>query len=176
MTVIDRGSVEDLLANAPTTNSKVLDFVRRIAERTTPDAIEWIDGSEEQRQSILSRAIDTGTIVKLTTPKDSYYAASDPEDVARVEDRTFICSEDEKDAGPLNNWMAPDRMKGILDDLFAGSMRGRTMYVIPFVMGHADATQPMFGIEITDSPYVVLSMGIMARSGEVALKRSTVST
>ena len=170
MTVIDRGSVEDLLANAPTTNSKVLDFVRRIAERTTPDAIEWIDGSEEQRQSLLSRAIDTGTIVKLTTPKDSYYAASDPEDVARVEDRTFICSEDEKDAGPLNNWMAPDRMKGILDDLFAGSMRGRTMYVIPFVMGHADATQPMFGIEITDSPYVVLSMGIMARSGEVALE------
>ena len=170
MTVIDRGSVQDLLTNAPTKNPKVLDFVRSIAERTTPDAIEWITGSEEQRHSLLSRAIDTGTIVKLSGPKDSYYAASDPDDVARVEDRTFICSEKEEDAGPLNNWVAPAEMKGILNDVFAGSMRGRTMYVIPFVMGHVDATQPMFGIEVTDSPYVVLSMGIMARSGDVALE------
>ena len=170
MTVIDRGSVEDLLVNAPTKNPKVLDFVRSIAERTTPDAIEWITGSEEQRQSLLSQAIDTGTIVKLSHPEDSYYAASDPDDVARVEDRTFICSEREEDAGPLNNWVAPAEMKGILNDVFAGAMRGRTMYVIPFVMGHVDATQPMFGIEVTDSPYVVLSMGIMARTGDVALE------
>ena len=170
MTVIDRGSVEDLLVNAPTTNTRILDFVRSVAERTTPDAIEWITGDEDQRQALLAKAIDAGTIVKLTNPADSYYAASDPDDVARVEDRTFICSEKEEDAGPLNNWMAPAQMKGILEDVFTGSMRGRTMYVIPFVMGHVDAKQPMFGIELTDSPYVVLSMGIMARAGRESLE------
>ena len=170
MTVIDRGSVEDLLVNAPTTNTRILDFVRSVAERTTPDAIEWITGDEDQRQALLAKAIDAGTIVKLTTPTDSYYAASDPDDVARVEDRTFICSQKQEDAGPLNNWMAPAQMKGILEDVFTGSMRGRTMYVIPFVMGHVDAKQPMFGIELTDSPYVVLSMGIMARAGRESLE------
>lgn len=170
MTVIDRGSVEDLLVNAPTENPRILDFVRSIAERTTPDSIEWITGDEDQRQALLQKAIDAGTIVKLTTPADSYYAASDPDDVARVEDRTFICSQKEEDAGPLNNWMAPAQMKGILEDAFAGSMRGRTMYVIPFVMGHVNAQQPMFGIEVTDSPYVVLSMGVMARAGRESLE------
>lgn len=169
MTVIDSGSVEDLLANAPTSNRKVLEFVRKVAQRTTPDAIEWITGAEDQRQALLAKAMDAGTIVKLKEPADSYYAASDPDDVARVEDRTFICSVEEKDAGPLNNWMAPDEMKSVLGDLFAGAMRGRTMYVIPFVMGHVDASQPMFGIELTDSPYVVLSMGIMARTGKESL-------
>ena len=170
MTVIDRGSVEDLLVNAPTENPRILDFVRSIAERTTPDSIEWITGDEDQRQALLQKAIDAGTIVKLTKPADSYYAASDPDDVARVEDRTFICSQKEEDAGPLNNWMAPAQMKGILEDVFAGSMRGRTMYVIPFVMGHVNAQQPMFGIEVTDSPYVVLSMGVMARAGRESLE------
>ena len=170
MTVIDRGSVEDLLVNAPTENPRILDFVRSIAERTTPDSIEWITGDEDQRQALLQKAIDAGTIVKLTTPADSYYAASDPDDVARVEDRTFICSQKQEDAGPLNNWMAPAQMKGILEDVFAGSMRGRTMYVIPFVMGHVNAQQPMFGIEVTDSPYVVLSMGVMARAGRESLE------
>ncbi|HJG81365.1 MAG TPA: phosphoenolpyruvate carboxykinase (GTP) [Brevibacterium senegalense] len=170
MTVIDRGSVEDLLVNAPTENPRILDFVRSIAERTTPDSIEWITGDEDQRQALLAKAIDAGTIVKLTTPADSYYAASDPDDVARVEDRTFICSQKQEDAGPLNNWMAPAQMKGILEDVFAGSMRGRTMYVIPFVMGHVNAQQPMFGIEVTDSPYVVLSMGVMARAGRESLE------
>jgi phosphoenolpyruvate carboxykinase (GTP) len=170
MTVIDRGSVEDLLVNAPTENPRILDFVRSIAERTTPDSIEWITGDEDQRQALLQKAIDAGTIVKLTKPADSYYAASDPDDVARVEDRTFICSEKQEDAGPLNNWMAPAQMKGILEDVFAGSMRGRTMYVIPFVMGHVNAQQPMFGIEVTDSPYVVLSMGVMARAGRESLE------
>ena len=170
MTVLDTGSVEDLLANAPTKNETIVSFVKRIAELATPDRIEWVDGTDSQREAIAQKLVEAGTLVKLDKQKDSYYAASDPNDVARVEDRTFICSEKEEDAGPLNHWMAPAEMKGILNGLFQGSMRGRTMYVIPFVMGHTEANQPMFGIEVTDSPYVVLSMLIMARSGNEVLR------
>ena len=169
MTVLDHDVVADQLKNAPTKNEKVLSFVSRIATLTTPDEIVWIDGSEGQKALITQQLVDAGTLVALTGTKDSFYAASDPEDVARVEDRTYICSVDEKDAGALNNWVAPAEMKETLNGLFAGSMRGRTMYVIPFVMGLAEADQPMFGIEVTDSPYVVLSMLIMARSGKYAL-------
>ena len=168
MTVIDRGSVEDLLAGAPTKNEKILEFVKRAAELTTPDRIEWITGDEEQRQAITDQLVEAGTLVKLSEPANSYYAKSDPADVARVESRTFINSEKEEDAGPLNNWMDPQEMRATLNELFTGTMRGRTMYVIPFAMGHIDAKHPQFGIEITDSPYVVLSMQIMARvSNEV---------
>lgn len=168
MTVIDRGSVEDLLAGAPTKNEKILEFVKRAAELTTPDRIEWITGDEEQRQAITDQLVEAGTLVKLFEPANSYYAKSDPADVARVESRTFINSEKEEDAGPLNNWMDPQEMRATLNELFTGAMRGRTMYVIPFAMGHIDAKHPQFGIEITDSPYVVLSMQIMARvSNEV---------
>ncbi len=168
MTVIDRGSVEDLLAGAPTKNEKILEFVKRAAELTTPDRIEWITGDEEQRQAITDQLVEAGTLVKLSEPANSYYAKSDPADVARVESRTFINSEKEEDAGPLNNWMDPQEMRATLNELFTGAMRGRTMYVIPFAMGHIDAEHPQFGIEITDSPYVVLSMQIMARvSNEV---------
>lgn len=168
MTVIDRGSVEDLLAGAPTKNEKILEFVKRAAELTTPDRIEWITGDEEQRQAITDQLVEAGTLVKLSEPANSYYAKSDPADVARVESRTFINSEKEEDAGPLNNWMDPQEMRAKLNELFTGAMRGRTMYVIPFAMGHIDAKHPQFGIEITDSPYVVLSMQIMARvSNEV---------
>ena len=169
MTVLDHDVVADQLKNAPTRNESVLSFVGRIAALTTPDDIVWIDGSEEQKNQIAEQLVEAGTIKRLTGTKDSYYAASDPEDVARVEGRTFICSEEEKDAGPLNNWVAPAEMKETLNPLFAGSMRGRTMYVIPFVIGHAEADQPMFGIEVTDSAYVVLSMLVMARSGKYAL-------
>ena len=168
MTVIDRGSVEDLLAGPPTKNEKILEFVKRTAELTTPDRIEWITGDEEQRQAITDQLVEAGTLVKLSEPANSYYAKSDPADVARVESRTFINSEKEEDAGPLNNWMDPQEMRATLNELFTGAMRGRTMYVIPFAMGHIDAKHPQFGIEITDSPYVVLSMQIMARvSNEV---------
>ncbi len=170
MTVLDRGSVEDLLAGAPTSNEKILSFIRSIAERTTPDRIEWITSEDDQTRALQNQLIEAGTLKPLPKQKDSFYAASDPDDVARVEERTYICSRDEADAGPLNNWMAPDEMKSILGDLFAGSMKGRTMYVIPFVMGRADADQPMFGIEVTDSAYVVLSMQIMARCGTSELK------
>jgi GTP-dependent phosphoenolpyruvate carboxykinase len=169
MTVLDHDVVADQLKNAPTRNESVLSFVGRIAALTTPDEIVWIDGSDEQKNQIAAQLVEAGTIVRLNGTKDSYYAASDPEDVARVEGRTFICSEEEKDAGPLNNWVAPAEMKETLNGLFAGSMRGRSMYVIPFVMGHAEADQPMFGIEVTDSAYVVLSMLVMARSGKYAL-------
>ena len=169
MTVLDHDVVADQLKNAPTKNEKVLSFVSRIATLTTPDEIVWIDGSEGQKALITQQLVDAGTLVALTGTKDSFYAASDPEDVARVEDRTYICSVDEKDAGALNNWVAPAEMKETLNGLFEGAMRGRTMYVIPFVMGLAEADQPMFGIEVTDSPYVVLSMLIMARSGKYAL-------
>ncbi|MGO2642031.1 phosphoenolpyruvate carboxykinase (GTP) [Brevibacterium aurantiacum] len=169
MTVLDHDIVADQLKNAPTDNESVLSFVSRVATLTTPDDIVWVDGSEEQKATIADQLVEAGTIVRLTGTKDSFYAASDPEDVARVEGRTYICSEEEKDAGALNNWMAPAEMKKTLEPLFTGSMRGRTMYVIPFVMGHAEADQPMFGIEVTDSPYVVLSMLVMARSGKNAL-------
>jgi phosphoenolpyruvate carboxykinase (GTP) len=169
MTVLDHDVVADQLKNAPTENKSVLSFVSRIAALTTPDDIVWIDGSEAQKNEIAEKLVEAGTIQRVNGTKDSYYAASDPEDVARVEGRTYICSEDEKDAGPLNNWVAPAEMKETLNPLFAGSMRGRTMYVIPFVMGHAEADQPMFGIEVTDSAYVVLSMLVMARSGKYAL-------
>lgn len=169
MTVLDHDVVADQLKNAPTENKSVLSFVSRIAALTTPDDIVWIDGSEAQKNEIAEKLVDAGTIQRVNGTKDSYYAASDPEDVARVEGRTYICSEDEKDAGPLNNWVAPAEMKETLNPLFEGAMRGRTMYVIPFVMGHAEADQPMFGIEVTDSAYVVLSMLVMARSGKYAL-------
>ncbi|SMX67412.1 phosphoenolpyruvate carboxykinase (GTP) [Brevibacterium iodinum ATCC 49514] len=169
MTVLDHDVVADQLKNAPTENKSVLSFVSRIAALTSPDDIVWIDGSDAQKNEIAEKLVEAGTIQRVNGTKDSYYAASDPEDVARVEGRTYICSEDEKDAGPLNNWVAPAEMKETLNGLFEGSMRGRTMYVIPFVMGHAEADQPMFGIEVTDSAYVVLSMLVMARSGKYAL-------
>ncbi|HLR86066.1 MAG TPA: phosphoenolpyruvate carboxykinase (GTP), partial [Nocardioidaceae bacterium] len=117
--------------------------------------------------------VAAGTFVRLDDSKkpNSFWCASDPADVARVEDRTFICSQREEDAGPTNNWMDPDEMKSVLTDLYRGSMRGRTMYVIPFVMGHLDAEKPMFGVEITDSPYVVASMRVMARMGKQVLDK-----
>ncbi len=170
MTVLDHDVVADQLKTAPTTDEAVLSFVGRIARLTTPDEIVWVDGSAEQKALITDQLVAAGTLVRLSGTKDSFYAASDPDDVARVEGRTYICSEKEEDAGPLNNWVAPAEMKETLNGLFDGSMRGRTMYVIPFVMGLAEADHPMFGVEVTDSPYVVLSMLIMARSGKYALE------
>jgi phosphoenolpyruvate carboxykinase (GTP) len=147
--------------------------VSEVAELTQPRDIRWITGSDAEWTELTDELVEAGTFVRLDDSKkpNSFYCASDPSDVARVEGRTYICSQDEKDAGPTNNWMAPDEMKSILTDLYRGSMKGRTMYVIPFVMGHLEAEDPKFGVEITDSAYVVVSMRIMARIGTDILRK-----
>jgi phosphoenolpyruvate carboxykinase (GTP) len=156
--------------SAPTRHARLAAWVAETAALTQPDAIHWVDGSQPEYDQLLSELVAAGTFVKLDKKPDSYWCASDPSDVARVEDRTFICSVDEADAGPTNNWMDPGEMRAIMTDLYRGSMRGRTMYVIPFVMGHLEAPEPMFGVEITDSPYVVVSMRVMARVGTEVLE------
>ncbi len=156
-----------------TTHRRLQAWVDEVAALTTPDSVVWVTGSDREWSQLTDKLVAAGTFVRLNDElrPNSFWAASDPTDVARVEDRTYICSEREKDAGPTNNWMAPAEMKGILRDLYRGSMKGRTMYVIPFVMGHLDADSPMFGVEITDSEYVVVSMHVMCRCGVNALRR-----
>jgi phosphoenolpyruvate carboxykinase (GTP) len=154
---------------ATTKHARLIAWVAEVAALTTPDAVHWVDGSDSESATLTEGLVTAGTFVPLQVKPDSYWCASDPTDVARVEDRTFICSRDPDDAGPTNNWMDPDEMRSLMTDLYRGSMRGRTMYVIPFIMGHLDAEKPMFGVEITDSPYVVASMRIMARCGSDVL-------
>jgi len=158
------------ITTTPTQHHRLLAWVAEVAALTTPDRVEWIDGSTEQHQSLIDELVAAGTFVKLDKKPDSYWCASDSTDVARVEDRTFICSVDEADCGPTNNWMDPGEMRVTMKDLYRGCMVGRTMYVIPFVMGHLDAEKPMFGVEITDSPYVVVSMNVMAKTGTRVLE------
>ncbi len=164
-----------LLEKAPTTHAGLLAWVEEVAELTRPDRIHWVDGTEEENTRLTDELVAAGTLTRLNEElfPNSFAAFSDPADVARVEEQTFICSEKERDAGFTNNWMAPADMKHKLRGLFAGSMRGRTMYVIPFVMGHLDAEDPKFGVEITDSAYVVASMRIMANIGTEVLDRIT---
>ena len=159
------------LDTTPTTHATLLTWVRETAELTQPDRVEWADGSPEEWTRITDLLVEQGTFRRLDPAKkpNSFWCASDPNDVARVEDRTFICSRKAADAGPTNNWMDPEDMKSILTERFRGSMRGRTMYVLPYCMGPLTAEQPMLGVEITDSPYVVASMHIMTRMGAAAL-------
>src|SRR6478736_5675667 len=163
---------QGLGANAPPTkHARLLAWVDEVAALTKPKAVHWCDGSDAEWAALTDELVALGTLKRLNPElrPNSFYAASDPRDVARVESRTFICSENAENAGPTNNWLDPVEMRADLKDLFKGCMRGRTVYVVPFCMGPIGSKISAIGVEITDSAYVAVSMKIMTRMGQAAL-------
>ncbi|MBT8132837.1 MAG: phosphoenolpyruvate carboxykinase (GTP), partial [Gammaproteobacteria bacterium] len=156
-----------------TSNQALQQWVSEVAAHTQPDKIHWCDGSEDENRSLVDTMLADGTFIALDQDRwpNCYLHRSDSTDVARVEHLTYICTEHEEDAGPNNNWMAPDEAHRLVDGLFAGCMKGRTLYVIPYCMGPIDSPLARCGVEITDSPYVVANMRIMTRMGKAALQR-----
>ena len=171
MLMIDDKFSPAIAVDAPTHHQRLVTWVAQIAELTRPDRVVWCDGSQEEWERLTAELVASGTLIALAADKrpNSFYTRSDPRDVARVESCTFICSQNQADAGPTNNWRDPVDTRATLDALFDGCMAGRTMYVVPFCMGPLGSASSVVGVEITDSAYVVLSMRIMARMGKPAL-------
>lgn len=165
--------IKGLVGPAPTKNEALLQWIADAVELFEPESVVFADGSREEWDRLAAELIEAGTLIKLNEEKrpNSYLARSNPADVARVESRTFICSEKEEDAGPTNNWMDPEKMKAEMLEHFKGAMRGRTMYVVPFCMGPISDPEPKLGVQLTDSAYVVMSMAIMTRMGKEALDK-----
>ncbi|MGJ4074660.1 phosphoenolpyruvate carboxykinase (GTP) [Corynebacterium macclintockiae] len=166
-------TIRGLVGEAPTKNQEMLNWIEEAVELFQPESVVFCDGSEEEWNQLAEQLVEHGTLIKLDeeAQPNSFLARSNPSDVARVESRTFICSKTEEDAGPTNNWMDPEQMRAEMREHFSGSMKGRRMYIVPFCMGPITDPSPKLGIEITDSPYVVMSMRIMTRMGKEALDK-----
>ncbi|WP_025349336.1 phosphoenolpyruvate carboxykinase (GTP) [Nocardia nova] len=173
MRIVSQRLIASTSPQAPTDHDGVLAWVAEVAELTAPDRIVFCDGSRAEWDRLTGLLVEKGTFVPLTAKPNSFWCASDPGDVARVEDRTFICSEDRADAGPTNNWVDPVDMRTVMTEHYRGAMAGRTMYVIAFCMGPLDAEDPKYGVQITDSEYVAVSMQIMTRSGDRVWRQLT---
>ncbi|MDN6262196.1 phosphoenolpyruvate carboxykinase (GTP) [Corynebacterium casei] len=166
-------AIQGLVGEAPTKNEELIKWINENVELFQPDQVVFIDGSQEEADRLAGELVEKGTLIKLNEEKrpNSYLARSNPSDVARVESRTFICAESQEDAGPTNNWVPPAAMKEEMTEEFRGSMRGRTMYVVPFCMGPISDPDPKLGVQLTDSAYVVLSMRVMTRMGQEVLDK-----